>query len=272
MHGSVIPPRHVAVIMDGNGRWARTRGKERLEGHRAGAESVRRIIQGCLDNNIRYLTLFSFSTENWRRARTEVLGLMSLFAEKLREEITEKYMQKNGVRLRSIGDVARLPIAVRKLLREVETRTAENDRIDVFLALSYGSRDEIIRAARSLAADVKSGKLKPSDITEESFSEQLWTAGVPDPDLLVRTGGEYRLSNFLLWQLAYSELVIIPEYWPDFDEASLSRCLEEYHGRERRYGMTSDQIKASDAERSDEKEAGSKAESEEEDEQCFARG
>ena len=238
-------PRHVAVIMDGNGRWAKAQGRERLEGHRAGAATVQRIIEACAERGVEYLTLFSFSTENWKRAKSEVMGLMGLFAEKLKEELRDGTMHKNGVRMSSIGDVARLPLAVRTLLREVEQRTAQNSKLNVFLALSYGAREEIVLAARALAEEVKNGKLKSSEISEELFSKKLFTADIPDPDLLIRTGGEMRVSNFLLWQIAYSEIIVVPDYWPDFSKELFNRCLEQYSSRERRFGMTSEQVQAS---------------------------
>lgn len=244
MHGSVSSPAHVAVIMDGNGRWARSRGKDRIDGHRAGAASVRRVIEACVEHGVRYLTLYSFSTENWKRSGTEVMGLMNLFAEKLKEELRDGEILKNGVRITSIGDTARLPLGVRKLLREVENRTAKNQRLDVFLALSYGSREEIVAGVKKLAAQVKAGKLKPESITEEMFSASLWTAGIPDPDLLIRTGGEFRVSNFLLWQIAYSELVVVDAFWPDFSKEHFAACLAEYAKRERRFGRTSEQVRS----------------------------
>lgn len=237
-------PRHVAVIMDGNGRWAKARGKERLEGHRAGAESVQRIIEACRERGVQYLTLYSFSTENWKRSASEVMGLMGLFAEQLKIEMRDERMLKNGVRMRSIGDTARLPLAVRTLLREVEQRTASNSKLQVFLALSYGSREEIVNAVKRIADDVASGKLKSSKITEEIFGSYLSTHDIPDPDLLIRTGGESRVSNFLLWQIAYSEFIVVPEYWPDFDKSIFDRCLKEFSCRERRFGMTSEQVQS----------------------------
>ena len=233
-------PRHVALIMDGNGRWAKQRGLARLDGHRAGAVSVRKIVEECRRLGVRYVTLYSFSTENWRRAKDEVEGLMGLFRQYLDSELDT--LLKNRVRLRAIGDLSRLPFAVRAGLNRTIEKTVGNDGMDLVLAVSYGSRDEILHAAREAAKAAVAGKLDPEDLDEEKFSSLLWTAGIPDPELVIRTSGEMRISNFLLWQVAYSELMIVPEYWPDFHEPALHRCLKEYLGRERRFGMTSEQV------------------------------
>ncbi|MCB0324317.1 MAG: isoprenyl transferase [Bdellovibrionales bacterium] len=236
-------PKHVAVIMDGNGRWARARGLGRLEGHRAGAKAVREIVEGCAKRGIQYLTLFSFSTENWNRSRDEVAGLMKLFRRYLDSELQS--LTENNVRLRAIGDIQRLPFTVRDALERDIERTKDNSGLNLVLAISYGAREEILRATRRLAAEAAAGTLAPDAISEEDISRSLWTADMPDPDLLIRTSGELRVSNFLLWQIAYAEMVIVPEYWPEFDDAILQRCLDEYAGRERRFGLTSEQLEKS---------------------------
>lgn len=227
-------PRHIAVIMDGNGRWAAARGLARLDGHRAGAKSVRGVVEQCGRLKIPYLTLYSFSTENWGRDRQEVSGLMDLFREYLDSELPE--LLKNGIRLRAIGDLERLPLSVRTALRRAIERTQTNTALNLTLAVSYGSRDEIVNAVRLLAKKAAVQEIRPDEITAEQFSSALWTGDLPDPDLLIRTSGEMRISNFLLWQIAYSELVVRPELWPDFDHEVFLHCLEEYARRERRYG------------------------------------
>ena len=229
-------PRHIAIIMDGNGRWAKQRGLPRIDGHRAGAASGRKIIEECARLGVRYLTLYSFSTENWRRPVDEVSGLMELFYHQLTEELPT--LVKNNIRLRAIGDLSRLPLHVRVALNHALERTKNNDRLDLVLAVSYGSRHEITEAVRSIACRVAEGTLQPEQIDQDLFSRSLWTADIPDPDILVRTSGEERISNFLLWQLAYTELFFVPEYWPDFDEQVLHRVIDEYARRERRYGLT----------------------------------
>lgn len=234
-------PRHIAVIMDGNGRWAGRRGLPRIEGHRAGAKSVRRVVEECRRLGVRYLTLFSFSTENWQRSKDEVSGLMKLFKRYLDSELAT--LNDNGVRLRAIGDLDRLPNFVRESLQRTMELTCDNDGMDLILAVSYGAREEILHAARSLAEKAAKGTIRSEEIDEELFASSLWTADIPDPDLLIRTSGEMRISNFLLWQLAYSELVISPLFWPDFDEAALRDSIEQFHSRERRFGMTTEQIK-----------------------------
>lgn len=240
-------PRHVAVIMDGNGRWAKERGEGRVAGHRAGVRSVRSTVEECRRAGVRYLTLFSFSSENWRRPTDEVSSLMGLFKEQLESEIREPELFRNGVRLRAIGELDRLPFAVRTVLNSVIERTKENTGLDLVLAVSYGARQEIIHAARALAEEVARGVLKPSAIDEQLFSQRLWTADIPDPDLLIRTGNEMRISNFLLWQVAYTELVVVPEFWPDFDATVFRRCLTEFAARERRFGLTSEQVERENA-------------------------
>ncbi len=233
-------PRHVAIIMDGNGRWARGRFLPRVEGHRAGAKSVRMIVEECRRLGIRYLTLFAFSTENWNRPQEEVTGLMKLFVAYLESEL--ELLLKNGVRLRAIGSLDRLPPSVREILRRNEERTKDLDGLDLILAVSYGGREEILHAARVLAQRTRDGELDPANISEADLAGALYAPDVPDPDLLIRTSDEYRISNFLLWQLAYSEIVVTPVLWPDFSKDEFHRCLEEFRGRERRFGLTADQL------------------------------
>ncbi len=233
-------PRHLAVIMDGNGRWAKQRKKPRVEGHRQGANSVRKIVEESCRLGIRYLTLFSFSTENWNRSSAEVGALMQLFERYLCSEL--EGLIKNDIRLRAIGDLEALPDKVNKPLATAIEKTKNNQRLDLILAVSYSGRAEIINAAKRIATLAQKGELAPSDIDAETISSNMWSAGIPDPDLMIRTSGEVRISNFLLWQLAYSEIIVTKEYWPDFDEESLRRCIKNYQGRERRFGLTSEQI------------------------------
>lgn len=234
--GSAAPrkPRHVAIVMDGNGRWAARRGLPRLEGHRRGAEAVRRVVEACPDLGVDTLTLFAFSTENWRRPSHEVQGLMTLFRRYLRRDAAE--LAEKGVRLRFIGDRAPLDADIRSLMASVEAQTAGGERLTVIIAVNYGGRADIACAARRLAADVASGALAPEAIDEGALDRALSTAGAPDPDLVIRTSGEQRISNFLLWQAAYAEFVFAPELWPDFDRAAFERALSAYGARERRYG------------------------------------
>ena len=227
-------PQHIAIIMDGNGRWANERGKERSFGHQAGVEAVRKITAECTRLGVKYLTLYTFSTENWGRPADEVAALMGLVLSSLEDEI----FMKNNVRFRVIGDVKRLPDAVQQKLRETEEHTAKNDAMTMVVALSYSSRWEITEAVRQI---VKEGA---EDITEETISQHLATNFMPDPDLLIRTGGELRISNYLLWQIAYSELYFCDTYWPDFDEAALHKAIESYQKRQRRYGKTEEQVEA----------------------------
>lgn len=226
--------------MDGNGRWAQGRGLERIEGHRAGAISVRKLVEESIRLGVRYVTLFSFSTENWGRSKDEVSGLMKLFKQYLDSELDE--LLKRGVRLRAIGDLDRLPFPVRAALRRDVERTSGNTRLDLILAVSYGGREEIVHAARGIAERVLAGDLSVEQIGLEQFEQHLWTKDIPDPDLLIRTSGEQRISNFLLWQLAYAEIVVAPELWPDFREEAYQRCLLEYQSRERRFGLTREQL------------------------------
>ncbi|MDE1903728.1 MAG: isoprenyl transferase [Alphaproteobacteria bacterium] len=230
------PPTHVAIIMDGNGRWAKARGLPRIAGHRAGAEAVRRTLTASVELGIKYLTLFGFSSENWKRPADEVSDLMGLLRHYIRGEIAE--LHRNGVRLRVIGERAKLPPDVVGMIDNAEKLTAGNDRLNLSIALSYGGRAEIALAARRLAEDVAAGRLAPADIDEDTFAARLLTAGIPDPDLLIRTSGEQRISNFLLWQTAYAELVFTPTLWPDFAKGDLEKAVRDFHGRDRRYGAS----------------------------------
>ncbi|MGO1117487.1 isoprenyl transferase [Rhodovibrionaceae bacterium A322] len=229
-------PAHVAIIMDGNGRWAKARGLPRVAGHRQGAEAVRRAVKAAASLGVRYLTLFSFSSENWQRPASEVGDLMGLLRRYLSSEIVE--LHDSNVRLQVIGDRSRLSDDIVRMIEEGEERTRNNDKLTLIIALSYGARQEIVEAAQRLAQSVKNGELAPEDITEEAFSQRLYTSDIPDPDLLIRTSGEQRISNFLLWQLAYSELYFTEGYWPDFNEDEMARAIDNFRGRERRFGMT----------------------------------
>ena len=231
-------PQHIAIIMDGNGRWANERGKERSYGHQAGVDAVRCITSECTRLGVKYLTLYTFSTENWGRPADEVAALMGLVLTSLEDEI----FMKNNVRFRVIGDVDRLPAQVQQKLRETEQHTAENDAMTMVVALSYSSRWEITKAVQNIAADVKEGKLSLSAIDEQLISNNLTTSFMPDPDLLIRTGGEVRISNYLLWQIAYSELYFCDTYWPDFNEECLHKAIESYQNRQRRFGKTEAQV------------------------------
>ena len=228
------PPAHIAIIMDGNGRWARQRGLPRTAGHRRGAEAARRTVKGALEAGVSYLTLFSFSSENWNRPVAEVQELMGLLRRYLQSEIAE--LHKNGVRLKVIGDRARLTDDIIRLIEEGEERTRHNERLCLTMALSYGGRQEIVDTARRLAEAAAAGKIDPAAIDEAQFAKRLFTNDLPDPDLLIRTSGEQRISNFLLWQLAYSELVFVDTLWPDFDADHLGAAIREYQRRDRRYG------------------------------------
>jgi len=230
------PPAHVAIIMDGNGRWAKARGLPRIAGHRAGAEAVRRTLTASVELGIKYLTLFGFSSENWKRPVDEVSDLMGLLRHYIRGEIAE--LHRNGVRLRVIGERTKLPPDIVGMIDNAETLTAANDQLNLSIALSYGGRSEIALAARRLAEDVASGRLAPAAIDEDAFAARLLTVGIPDPDLLIRTSGEQRISNFLLWQTAYAELVFTPTLWPDFAKGDLEKAVRDFHGRDRRYGAS----------------------------------
>lgn len=235
-------PRHVAVIMDGNGRWAQQRGLPRVDGHRAGADSVREITRACARLGVGALTLYSFSTENWGRPEDEVQALMALLERYLVEELDE--LVQNRVRLRAIGDLGRLPPHVRKALEQVCAFTANNDGLQLVLALSYGSRAELVEATRAIAREVKAGNLDPEAIDADVFASHLYAADLPDPELMIRTSGEMRLSNFLLWQLAYAELYITDVMWPDFTADHLNEAFRVFGSRQRRFGKTGAQIEA----------------------------
>ncbi len=228
------PPRHVAIIMDGNGRWAKQRGLPRTAGHKRGAEAVRNAVQAARKLGISYLTLFGFSSENWKRPEGEVRALMGLLRLYLRSEIEE--LHKNGVRLRVLGERSRLAPDIVRMIEQAEARTENNTELTLLLALSYGSRQEMVSAARKLATEARDGRIDPEAIDEDSFSDRLFTAGLPDPDLLIRTSGEYRISNFLLWQCAYAEMLFLDVLWPDFGEADLERAVRDFVCRDRRYG------------------------------------
>ena len=227
-------PTHVAVIMDGNGRWAARRHLPRVEGHRNGVESVRAVVRVAGEVGIKYLTLYAFSVENWNRPKDEVDTLMKYLARFLKGEIGE--LNRNNVRLEVIGQIYRLPEFVQDQLRKTQAALARNNGLTLILALSYGGRTEIVEAVRSIAAKVKQGRLEPAEINEKVFAEHLYTRHWPDPDLLIRTSGELRVSNFLLWQISYSELVVTPTLWPDFRRAQFFEALEEYTRRHRRFG------------------------------------
>ena len=248
-------PQHIAIIMDGNGRWAMEQGKDRSFGHQAGVDIVRRITAECTRLGVKYLTLYTFSTENWNRPAEEVAALMGLVL----ASMEDKLFMEHNVRFRVIGDMKRLPDAVQKKLRDIEERTVNNDRMTMVVALSYSSRWEITEAVRQIVTEVNdqelplpqnklkklvTGGIRAEDITEEYISQHLQTSFMPDPDLLIRTGGELRISNYLLWQIAYSELYFCDTYWPDFDEACLQKAIESYQSRQRRYGKTEAQVEA----------------------------
>lgn len=232
---SLPVPEHVAIIMDGNGRWAARRGLRRSEGHQAGAEPVRSILTAAKTYGVKYLTLYAFSSENWGRPEDEVNGLFELLLKYLQSELPE--LMEKRVRLLAIGDIEALPQFTRQALAAAVEMTAGNRDLTLTVALSYGSRFELARAARLLAAEAAAGTIEPEAVTPEALAEKLWTAGTPDPDLLIRTGGDMRLSNFLLWQCAYTEFYFTPTLWPDFGEDDFAAALASYRGRERRYGL-----------------------------------
>jgi undecaprenyl diphosphate synthase len=234
-----VIPAHVAVIMDGNGRWAKQRFLPRIEGHRNGARTVRMMVEECRRLGVRYLTLFAFSTENWGRPEEEVGGLMGLFMQYLEGEV--ELLLKNEIRLRSMGDKERLSKSVREVLERCEERTKHLNGMDLILAISYGGRDELVKAVRKLGTEVKEGIRDPQLISDKDISGSLYLPDVPDPELLIRTSNEHRISNFLLWQLAYSEIVVSPLLWPDFSRDEFHRCLHVFAGRSRRFGLTQDQ-------------------------------
>jgi undecaprenyl diphosphate synthase len=227
-------PAHVAIIMDGNGRWAQARGLPRFEGHRRGVEAVRRAVRSAIAHDVRYLTIYSFSSENWRRPPDEVAMLMGLLKRFIRNDLAE--LNRNDVRVRIIGERGNLAPDIAPLLVEAESLTKNNRGLTLTVAFNYGGRQEIVEAARRLAIEVRDGRVDANAIGVEDFAEQLDTAGLPDPDLIIRTSGEMRLSNFLLWQAAYAELVFLPILWPDFDDAAFVSALDQYASRERRFG------------------------------------
>ena len=234
-------PAHVAIIMDGNGRWAKSKGKNRLFGHTNGVTAVRDTTEACAELGIKYLTLYAFSTENWNRPILEVTGLMDLLLKTIKVEV--KTLQKNNIRLRAIGDIDALPGNTARELRQAMEETASNTRMDLILALNYSGKAEIIKSVKQIAEDAKQGRIKVADINEEMMNDHLYTVGIPDPELMIRTSGEQRISNFLLWQLAYAEFYFTEQFWPDFDKEELYKAILTYQNRERRFGMTTEQIK-----------------------------
>lgn len=237
-------PAHIAIIMDGNGRWAKEKGEDRLFGHLHGVESVRNIVEGCAELGVKNLTLYAFSTENWDRPEYEVSGLMALLVDTIRKEVPT--LNKNNIRLHVIGEVNMLPDAARKELKEALAETSVNTGLNLIMALSYSSRWEITNAVKQIAIAVKENRLQPGDITQDTVREYLTTAAFPDPELMIRTSGEYRVSNFLLYQLAYAELYFTNTLWPDFRKENLYEAILDYQGRERRFGKTGEQVKESE--------------------------
>jgi undecaprenyl diphosphate synthase len=233
-------PRHIAIIMDGNGRWAKEKGEDRLFGHYSGVESVRNIVEGCAELEIGYLTLYAFSTENWDRPKDEVTGLMELLVQTIKQEVST--LNKNNIRLHVIGNITMLPPSAQKELDEACHSTKNNTGLNLIMALSYSSRWEITEAVKAIAREVKDGKLNAGDITNDIFKQHLCTANFPDPELMIRTSGEYRISNFLLYQLAYSELYFTDTLWPDFRKENLYEAIMDYQNRERRFGKISEQV------------------------------
>ena len=234
-------PRHIAIIMDGNGRWAKEQGQDRLYGHFHGVESVRNIVEGCGELGIQYLTLYAFSTENWDRPEYEVVGLMELLVKTIRSEVDD--LNKNNIRLHVIGDINMLPAYAKKELEEALDITSHNTGLNLIMALSYSGRWELLNAVKNIAWEVKNGKLNVEEIDQDTLQQFLTTSAFPDPELMIRTSGEYRISNFLLYQLAYAELYFTGVRWPDFRKADLYEALIDYQGRERRFGKTSEQVK-----------------------------
>ncbi len=233
-------PKHIAIIMDGNGRWAKAQGKHRIFGHKNGVKAVREVTEGCAEIGVTHLTLYAFSTENWNRPKIEVSALMELLFLTIGKEI--KTLQKNNIRLNVIGHIHTLPESNRKALMEVMEATKNNTRMTLTLALSYGSREEILEAARKIAVDYKEGKISLEDINQQTISANLYTHNMPDPELMIRTSGEHRISNFLLWQAAYTELYFTEKFWPEFDKNDLYKAIYDFQNRERRFGMTSEQL------------------------------
>jgi undecaprenyl diphosphate synthase len=233
-------PRHIAIIMDGNGRWAKKKFLNRISGHIKGVNAVREVVTACRELGIRVLTLYAFSIENWRRPEDEVNALMGLLKEYLQKECEE--MVQNNIRLNAIGRIEDLPSDVQNTLRETMKKTELCHGMTLNLALSYGGRSEILHAVQGIISDLQKGKIEPEEITIQRFSQYLWTHGIPDPDLLIRTSGELRISNFLLWQVAYAELYVTDTLWPDFDREELLKAIADYQSRERRFGLTSEQL------------------------------
>ena len=233
-------PKHVAIIMDGNGRWAKQKGKLRVFGHKSGVKAVQSTIEGAARVGIKYITLYAFSTENWNRPKFEVNALMELLVDTIKKEV--KTLNKNKIRLQAIGDMDALPKKAKEKLQNAIDETAQNDHMTLVLALSYSSKWEILNAVKNISSKVKSGEITEEDINEELFDNALATAGMPHPELMIRTSGEHRISNFLMWQLSYAELYFTPKLWPDFREEDLFEALLSYQGRERRFGKTSEQI------------------------------
>jgi undecaprenyl diphosphate synthase len=234
-------PRHIAIIMDGNGRWAKEKGEDRLFGHFHGVESVRNIVEGCAELGVQYLTLYAFSTENWDRPKDEVTGLMELLIDTIRQEVPT--LNKNNIRLHVIGNFEMLPPDAKKELDDAIGETRNNTGLNLIMALSYSSRWELTDAMKKIAADVKNNKINPEEITQETLQQYLSTAQFPDPELMIRTSGEFRISNFLLYQLAYAELYFTDTLWPDFRKENLYEAIIDYQQRERRFGKTAEQIK-----------------------------
>ena len=233
-------PQHVAIIMDGNGRWARKHGKNRIFGHTSGVSSVRETSEGCAELGVKYLTLYAFSTENWNRPVTEVSALMTLLLKTIKSEL--KTLLKNDIRLKVIGDMSKLPVGVAKELTDAMQNTVNNTRMDLILALNYSGKSEIVRAVKMISEKVAKGEIKSEDVSEDLVSNNLYTAGIPDPELLIRTSGEKRVSNFMLWQLAYAEYFFTDVFWPDFTREDLYKAIIDFQNRERRFGKTSEQL------------------------------
>jgi undecaprenyl diphosphate synthase len=233
-------PHHIAIIMDGNGRWAKKKLLNRISGHVKGVNAVREVVTACRELGIKVLTLYAFSIENWKRPAEEVRALMELLKEYLHKETPE--MVENNIRLNAIGRIEDLPPDVQTILQETKNKTQHCNGMILNLALSYGGRSEILHAVQGIVSDLQQSKLKPGEVTIQRFSQYLWTHGIPDPDLLIRTSGEFRISNFLLWQIAYTELYVTDTLWPDFDRKELLRAIADYQSRERRFGLTSEQL------------------------------
>lgn len=233
-------PQHIAIIMDGNGRWAQKHGKNRVFGHRNGVKAVREVSEACAEIGVKHLTLYAFSTENWNRPKLEVSALMELLIRTIGSEAST--LMKNKIRLKTIGDLSKLPSRVENEIFKLKEKTKDNDRMDLILALNYSGKAEMLRAVKKIAEEVKKGEINPDSISESNINHHLYTFGIPDPELIIRTSGEHRLSNFLLWQCAYSELFFTKILWPDFDKEALYEAIVSYQKRERRFGKTSDQL------------------------------